>query len=189
MATLKADPILEAFLDLIAESEGTSSSPITRADGYDIIVEGIDGRHSFTDFSGHPFGNGRPPIIVRSGRPARYEPCDGTSTAAPKLIEDEVYPLESTASGRYQFIWPTWKALAAVCHLGTFSPEHQDIGCMQLLHTKGIDELLVVGELPKAIETASSVWASFPGNLFGQGGHSVEWLTSRYHQLLIAGKQ
>ena len=70
MATIGGDRRITAFLDLIAASEGTSSSPVTKSDGYDIIVSGTEGHNRFNDFSAHPFAGGRQPILVRAARPA-----------------------------------------------------------------------------------------------------------------------
>ena len=40
-----------AFLDMLAYSEGTSTSPATKDRGYDVIVTGIDGKPEiFTDY-------------------------------------------------------------------------------------------------------------------------------------------
>jgi hypothetical protein len=39
------------MLDLLAWSEGTSTSPVTKADGYDVIVTGVDGPEVFTDYA------------------------------------------------------------------------------------------------------------------------------------------
>lgn len=48
-------PNLQAFLDMLAVSEGTSTSPITRCDGYDVIVTGADRKPEiFSDFRMHP---------------------------------------------------------------------------------------------------------------------------------------
>ncbi|ENB4964857.1 lysozyme, partial [Escherichia coli] len=45
---------VKAFLDALAWTEGTSTSRYTKNDGYDIIVDGIDSPHTFTDYSTHP---------------------------------------------------------------------------------------------------------------------------------------
>ena len=41
---------LGAFLDMIAHSEGTSTCPLTKNDGYDVLVGG----HTFTSYADHP---------------------------------------------------------------------------------------------------------------------------------------
>ena len=153
---------IEAFLDLIAASEGTTDSPATRDDGYDVIVTGISGPNVFTDYSAHPFANGRPPILVR--------------TAPTEII--------STASGRYQIILPTWVSLAKARSLTTFSPQAQDIAAMQLLTENGALDLIDSGRIASAIEACNETWASFPGNSYGQGGRTLEWLLVKYTTLL-----
>ncbi len=42
------DSKLKNFLDLIAWSEGTNTSPLTKNDGYDVIVSGVTGPEGFT---------------------------------------------------------------------------------------------------------------------------------------------
>ena len=71
----------KAFLTMLAISEGTATSPITKCNGFDVIVTGADGNPEiFTDFSDHPFNNGRKSKIINSNG------------------------LTSNASGRYQFM-------------------------------------------------------------------------------------
>ena len=50
MSRIQASPNLCAFLDMLAFSEGTSTSPTTRDEGYDQIV----GRTRFTSYADHP---------------------------------------------------------------------------------------------------------------------------------------
>lgn len=161
MPALKLMPSMAAFLDLIAWSEGTSTHPNTKNDGYDVIVSGVAGRAVFTDYSIHPFAQGRPPVLVRNGPP----------------------PLHSTASGRYQFILPTWRDLSI--GLGTFSPQNQDLACIRLLSVRlHVGGFVEAGELDRAIAICSSTWASFPGNNYGQGGKRLGDLKSQYSTLL-----
>jgi len=151
-----------AFLDLIAHSEGTSTSKNTRDDGYDIIVSGVDGPHTFSDYSAHPFAAGRPPIVVRK---------------SPTL-------LESTASGRYQITLPTWKSITERWTSTLFSPQAQDAAALQLLKECGALTHIDSGNIAAAIEAACETWASFPGNSYGQGGRSLAWLLESYATLL-----
>ena len=186
MATLKVDKPVAAFLDLIAASEGTSTAALTRADGYDIIVTGVDGPHLFTDFSVHPFSLGRPPILVRAAEPAVFEPCDFTSSSGPRLVKPAVPPLHSTASGRYQLILPTWAAICQKCGSRTFSPQNQDFAALQLLEECGANYELLAGHIAVAIYKACETWASFPGNPYQQGGRSLDWLLTTYDRCLQA---
>ena len=51
---------MQAFLDMVGKSEGTSNSIHTLNDGYDIIVTGINGKpERLTNYRDHPFANGR----------------------------------------------------------------------------------------------------------------------------------
>jgi muramidase (phage lysozyme) len=153
-----------AFLDLIAHSEGTSTSKNTRDDGYDIIVNGINGPNTFFDYSAHPFVAGRAPIVVRT---------------APSL-------LESTASGRYQITLPTWKSITERWTSTLFSPQAQDAAALQLLKECGALTHIDSGNIAAAIEACCETWASFPGNSYGQGGRTLAWLQEEYTSLLAA---
>jgi len=186
MATLKVAKPLAAFLDLIAASESTSSHPLTRADGYDVIVSGVDGHNVFTDFATHPFALGRAPILVRAAQPAEYEPSDGTSTAAPREVKPAVPALHSTASGRYQLILPTWQEISTLMHLGTFSAQNQDAAALKILEECHATEAILALDIPTAIDKACDVWASFPGNLYHQGGRPMNWLLNHWQMFLGA---
>jgi muramidase (phage lysozyme) len=150
---------LVRFLDLIAFSEGTSTSPNTHNDGYDVIVSGIDGHHEFTDFSGHPFSNGRPAIVINHSG------------------------LTSTASGRYQLLARFYAVYKNELNLPDFSPVSQDkIALQQIRERHAIPDILA-GNIQSAITKCCTIWASFPGNDFGQGGKSMEALLTRFDAL------
>ena len=186
MATLKVDKPIAAFLDLIAASEGTGTAALTRADGYDVIVSGVDGPHLFTDFSCHPFSLGRPPFLVRAGKDATYSSIMAGTTGKPIQLTPAVAEVRSTASGRYQLILPTWEALCQKYGSRTFSPQNQDIAAIQLLaECKAYDELLA-GHIAAAIDKACEIWASFPGNPYQQGGKSLDWLLTNFGKCLQA---
>jgi len=56
-----------AFLDMLAWSEGTSTSPATAMDGYDVIVTGSDRKPEvFKDFTDHPSAKGRASKTINS---------------------------------------------------------------------------------------------------------------------------
>jgi muramidase (phage lysozyme) len=184
MATLNADPRLRAFLDLIAHSEGTATHPLTKCQGYDVIVTGVDGQHVFSDFSIHPFALGRQPITVRR---TSYVGPDGPTfdpTHAHKpltVIDPEII---STASGRYQIIWPTWKEISAQIRAGTFSPANQDLAALKLLELCNATNPILENAPALAIRMASNKWASFPGNLYNQSPHPLSQLLELYADLL-----
>jgi muramidase (phage lysozyme) len=184
MATLKCDPRLAAFLDLIAWSEGTSTSAHTHNDGYDVIVTGVDGAHTFTDYSCHPFALGRAPIVVRKAENRALMPADANGmvpAAAPRQVLPASY---STASGRYQIRLETWKEMAALAHLGTFSPQSQDAAALALLERRRASAHILSGNIEFAIAHCCLEWASFPGNLYDQGAHPLPVLLDNYQRLL-----
>lgn len=162
------------FLDLIAFSEGTSTSKQTKNDGYDVIVTGISGPEVFTNYSTHPFA---PSTLYPNGRPAKLI----------KLATAEAPAVYSTASGRYQLLQskanPYFLTYKKQLGLLDFSPLSQDrIGVQQIKECKAVDWILE-GQLTLAINACSSRWASFPGNNYGQGGKTVETLVAKFNEL------
>ena len=143
------DPKIKSFLDLIAFSEGTSTSPITKNNGYDVIVSGVDGPEIFTDYSDHPFAN-RPPKIIRR------DPL-----------------LESTASGRYQLLYRFWVVYKRQLQLPDFSPDSQDAVAIQQIRERKAIQMIADGDIPGAIHACSNLWASLPGNQYAQGGKTL----------------
>jgi muramidase (phage lysozyme) len=157
---LNPDPKILAFLNLIAWSEGTSTSPSTRDNGYDVIVSGIGGPNTFTDYSTHPFANGRPPIVVNHSG------------------------LESTASGRYQQVLRNWTVYKVQLNLPDFGHDSQDAMALQLLKECHAEPLILAGNVAAAISACSSRWASFPGHYQqGNGPHSIPDLVAQYNSL------
>lgn len=154
-------PRVKAFLDLIAWSEGTSTSPITQDDGYDIIVSGVDGPNRFDDYTQHPFAQGHAPVLVRR------DP-----------------PLESTASGRYQQLLRNWLVYKEQLNLPDFGHESQDKIAIQLMNECHAVVMVEAGNVEAAIAACSSRWASFPGNVYGQPTNDMEILLQKYQELL-----
>jgi len=190
LTTINIQPRLQAFLNLIAQSEGTSNSPITTANGYDIIVTGVDGPHRFDDYSCHPFALGRPPILVREARPSKWKTLPIGSDSKPQLIAPAVPAIHSTASGRYQITLPTWRHLAGTYGLGTFSPQKQDLAALHLLDECDATRHILNGDVEVGISRASETWAPFPGDVYNQSMHTMETLFTVYnHFLLLTGKQ
>lgn len=145
---MAVDPKLRVFLDMLAWSEGTSTSPITKDNGYDIIVSGVDGHNRFDDYSDHPFAAGRSPIIVRQGPPV----------------------LQSTASGRYQLLVRYWRTYKETLRLPDFGHDSQDAVALQQIKERGAISLITTGQVQQAIEACATIWASLPGNDYAQGG-------------------
>ena len=154
------DKKLKAFLDLIAFSEGTSTSLVTKNDGYDVIVTGINGPAVFMDYSDHPFALGGV-VVVRE---------------SPRLV--------SSAAGRYQILARYWRIYKEQLLLKDFSPASQDAVALQQIKERVADPAIEAGNIEHAIAVCSNIWASFPGNDYGQGGHSMATLKAKYAELL-----
>jgi lysozyme len=140
------DPQLKAFRDVIAYSEGTDKPSVQLSHNHGYDV--IVGGSLFTDYSHHPR----------------------------KLVKLPRYNISSTAAGRYQFIWPTWKALAQRLHLQDFSPVSQDAGCDELLRECGAAPMLDQGKFDDACYRANKIWASLPGSPYGQRTEKIATL-------------
>lgn len=147
------------MLDLIAWSEGTSTSAVTKNNGYDVNVSGVNGPSIFTNYAFHPF-EAQPPITVRL-----------------------VPLLKSTAAGRYQLLCRYYLAYKTQLNLPDFSPLSQDLIAIQQMKEKHAVALLQSNSIQEAIESLAPVWASLPGNNYGQGGHSMQQLLAKWEQL------
>lgn len=154
-------PRLKAFLDLIAWSEGTSTHPLTKNDGYDVIVTGINGPSVFTDFAKHPFEDG-------GSVQWRLDP-----------------PAYSTAAGRYQLLARYWKVYKVQLGLPDYSPSSQDaVAVQQIKERRGLD-LIEQDETEAAIRACSTIWASFPGSPYGQPTRAMGEALDKYQSFLV----
>jgi muramidase (phage lysozyme) len=156
------DPKLKPFLALIAFSEGTSTHPDTKHDGYDVIVSSVQGRETFSDFSEHPFAHREPNVIRR------------------------VPLLTSTAAGRYQLLLRYWVHYRKQLHLPDFSPVSQDAVAIQQIKERGAIPLILNGQIDQAIRACANIWASLPGNSYGQGGKTMAELLEHFETLVTA---
>lgn len=128
-----------AFLDMLAYAEGTDPGhPLSRDRGYDVIVTGSAGPEIFSDYSAHPFANGR----------------------SAKHIKGDLY---SSASGRYQFMRVHWPHYRRVLQLPDFGPQSQDIWAMQLINERRAMSDVDSGHFQIAVGKVSNLWASLPG--------------------------
>lgn len=141
----------KALLNTIAWAEGTAQNPLTKCDGYDVIVSGPEGPEVFTDFAHHPFWNRRP-----------------------KLVRQNPHPLYSTAAGRYQLLYRYWVPYKASLGLLDYSPASQDAVALQQAKECGGLALLEKGSIADALKQCGTIWASLPESPYGQPTRTME---------------
>lgn len=153
------NPNVQAFLDMLAFSEGTANHPLTRNRGYDVIVTGSDGKPEiFTDYRDHPFANGRPAkVFNKQGQ-------------------------RSTAAGRYQQLYRYWPTYKKQLRLPDFSPASQDTLAIQLIRERRALDDVLAGRITSAITACNNIWASLPGAGYGQREHALDRLLAVYQQ-------
>ena len=140
----------KAFLSMIAFSEGTSTSPATKCNGFDVIVTGIDKKPEiFTDFSNHPFASGRKSKTIKKNG------------------------LTSNASGRYQFMLRDWSHYRSQLGLPDFGPGSQDKWALQLIRERRALDDIDAGRFSAAVAKCKNIWASLPGAGYGQPEHPI----------------
>ncbi len=130
----------QAFLDCISACEGTNSP-----DGYRALF-------GYTPANGKIFDNG---YIDHPNIRSPFVQTDG------KLNY-------STAAGRYQLIYPTWKELKAKLGLVAFTPADQDAAATELIRSCGALPDIEAGDLTAAIEKTGGIWASLPSSRYPQ---------------------
>jgi muramidase (phage lysozyme) len=86
--------------------------------------------------------------------------------------------LDSTAAGLYQINYPTWQTLSRQTGLTDFSPSTQDSMALQLVSNKGALSDVDAGNFASAVQKCSGVWASLPGNSYGQPTNTLATLQS-----------
>jgi muramidase (phage lysozyme) len=154
-------PQRKAWLDMIAFSEGTSTHPTTKNNGYDVIVTGIDGKPEiFTDYSTHPFAKGR----------------------SSKRINKK--GLTSNAAGRYQFMLRDWRHYRNLLSLNDFGPASQDKWALQLTKERRALDDIDAGHISLAIQKCANIWASLPGAGYGQHENGMDKLLAAYESSL-----
>lgn len=141
-----------AFLDMLAWSEGTSTSRYTKDDGYDVIVGGLDSPNTFASYADHP----------------------GI------LVTVNSRGLKSTAAGRYQQMKRDWPHYKQQLSLPDFGPISQDrLALQHIRECKALPDIHA-GHIEVAIIKCRNIWASLPGAGYGQREHKMEDLLAVY---------
>ena len=122
---------------------------------YDILFGG----QKFSDYSAHP--NVHVPFT---------DPRTGNQTY-------------STAAGKYQILYRTWRALTLIPGAPKdFSPASQDWFAVALLKECGALDAVISGDFNTALRKASPIWASLPFATYGQPTKSYEKALAEYQQ-------
>lgn len=90
------------------------------------------------------------------------------------------HALDSTAAGRYQLLYRYWLAYRQFLRLPDFSPLSQDRIALQQIREKGALPFIDAGNFTKAVQLCSGVWASLPGNDYGQHVNTITTLQTAY---------
>ena len=91
--------------------------------------------------------------------------------------------LKSTAAGRYQLLYRYWVYYKELLKLDDFSPDSQDkIALQQIKERNAIDDI-ESGNIQAAIIKCGNIWASLPGNAYGQHQNTMTALIESYQQM------
>ena len=143
---------INAFLDMIAFSEIGAPLLAVSDRGYNVIV-GSTAEHPdlFTSYADHP-----------------------------RKLVNLGHGLESTAAGRYQILERYFDDYKAMLKLPDFSPESQDDIATQMIRERHALPLIAIGHIDEAVHICSNIWASLPGNSYGQHMNKISALIEHY---------
>ena len=148
-----------AFLDMLAVSEIGAWLLAHSDDGYNVLV----GSHG---------------PEVRNGVQVAPKVLTFSSYAThPNVLNTE---LDSTAAGRYQELHGNYQPYATKLHLLDFSPVSQDRMAIQQIRERGAISMILAGHVQAAIVACSNLWASLPGNNYGQHQNQLSMLIAAY---------
>jgi muramidase (phage lysozyme) len=88
--------------------------------------------------------------------------------------------LNSTAAGRYQLLYRYWVSYQKMLNLPDFSPLSQDkIALQQIRECNALPDI-DAGNFAHAVALCSRIWASLPGNDYGQHQNAIAMLQGYY---------
>lgn len=88
--------------------------------------------------------------------------------------------LHSSAAGRYQILYLYWPYYQKLLHLPDFGKLSQDLYAIEQLKECRALPFLENGNLAGAVACTAHIWASLPGNKYGQHPHTIEWLKNAF---------
>lgn len=86
----------------------------------------------------------------------------------------------STAAGKYQYLYSTWRQLAAEVGVHDFTEESQDVVFLHHLKKLGILPLVQKGDFFAALSKAAPIWASLPESPYKQPVRTREFCLNLY---------
>lgn len=100
----------------------------------------------------------------------------------PRKLIDLGHGLKSTAAGRYQILERYYDSYKDRLGLKDFNPESQNSIAIEMIREHDALENVCSGDLARALQKCSSIWASLPGNSYGQHQNTVEVLTEAFQK-------
>lgn len=88
--------------------------------------------------------------------------------------------LNSTAAGRYQLLYRYWLSYSKMLNLKDFGPLSQDRIALQQIRECNALADIDAGRFAHAVALCSRIWASLPGNDYGQHQNEIA-LLQRYY--------
>ena len=100
----------------------------------------------------------------------------------PNLMVQVNAKIKSTAAGRYQLLARYYEPYRKQLGLSDFSPVSQDKIAIQQIKERKAYQLIIAGKITDAISRCSNIWASLPGNTYGQRQHKLADLIRIYQR-------
>ncbi|MBN3811713.1 glycoside hydrolase family 104 protein [Paraburkholderia sp. Ac-20347] len=88
--------------------------------------------------------------------------------------------LNSTAAGRYQLLYRYWLSYSKMLNLPDFGPLSQDKIALQQIRECNALPFIDAGNFAHAVALCSRIWASLPGNDYGQHQNTIALLQSYF---------
>lgn len=100
----------------------------------------------------------------------------------PNILVQVNAKIKSTAAGRYQLLSRYYEPYRKQLGLPDFSPVSQDKIAIQQIKERKAYQLIIAGKITDAISRCSNIWASLPGNTYGQRQHKLADLIRIYQR-------
>jgi muramidase (phage lysozyme) len=114
--------------------------------------------------------------VLVGATPAR--PLTFSSYAAHPNVLNKA--LNSTAAGRYQLLYRYWVSYSRMLNLKDFGPLSQDRIALQQIRECNAFPDIDSGNFAHAVALCSRIWASLPGNDYGQHQNEIALLQRFY---------